>query len=311
MRKPISLGLRAMVCAVVLVAGGNSPTFAADLTASDGASANFTGISVVPRGQRAQIDPGIPAGYAQLKAAQVASFEAGQIPAKSLARVKTGSGSKTLLLQATISPMVSTCVGTYPCAAGFTSVFPSLHQMRMTYCVVAFSQTVASWDLSTSYRTMGGSQRAAQDAIYQALGSSTINIDKRALTWINQQFTRYGYGFSYVAEYPTSTADFMRMVRADVVLYVETNYVRVDLSSGRYGGFSTGGLHATGTTAYDDNNGIVTSFDPWSLRNNTNGICQSTYYDKNQTSGCVWTMTQANYFLAMDRSGAGTLPVWY
>lgn len=311
MRKPIGLGLRAMVCAVALVAGVASPTYAADPTLSDGASASFTGISVVPGGQSAQVDSGIPAGYAQLKASQVASFEAGRNPAKSLAGVKTGSGSKTLLLQATVSPMASTCVGTYPCAAGFTSWLPSLHQMRTIYCVVAFAQTVANWDLATGYKTMGtGSQLGGQDVIYQALGSNTINIDKRALTWINQQFANYGYGFRYVALYPTSTAAFMSLVRADVVLYVETNYVRVNLSYGRYGGFSSGGLHATGTTAYDDNNGLVTSWDPWSLRN-TDGTCQSTYYSSSQTSGCVWKMTQANYFLAMDRSGAGTLPVWF
>lgn len=102
----------------------------------------------------------------------------------------------------------------------------------------------------------------------------------------------------------------MNYVRSDIYSFVEMNYVRVNLSYGYYGGFSSGGLHATGSIGYNDSSGTVTSYDPWSLRGSSDA-CTSTSYSYSQTLGCSWTMPQTNYFLAMDRSGAGTNPVWW
>jgi hypothetical protein len=183
--------------------------------------------------------------------------------------------------------------------------------MRTYYCVVAFVQSVAAWDLSSSYTKMGtSSQRGGQDVIYAALGSNTVNIDVRGLSWINTQFSNHSYSFYYVARYPSSVSDFMSYVRYDIYLYYEMNYVRVNLSSGYYGGWTSGGLHATGSTGYNDTASTVTSYDPYALRN-SNGTCRNTSYSSSQTLGCTWTMPQTNYYYAMDTSGAGTLPVWY
>jgi hypothetical protein len=241
-----------------------------------------------------------------LKASQLAAVEAGQLSAAGLRATKTGSGSG-LVAQTQVTPLVAFC-GSYPCVWSFPN--PGLHQMRNYYCVVAFVQSVAKWDLSSSYLTMGtGSQLGGQDVIYQALGSNTVNIDVRGLSWINTQFNNHSYSFYYVAVKPTSTS-FMNYIRFDIYSYVEMNYVRVNLSSGSYGGWSSGGLHATGSTGYNDTAGTVTSYDPYALRN-SNGTCRNTSYSSSQTLGCTWTMLQNRYYYAMDQSGAGTLPVWF
>jgi hypothetical protein len=220
---------------------------------------------------------------------------------------KTGTGY-LVSAQLAVTPL-ATCVDGYPCSSGFQN--PGLHEMRNTYCVVAFVQSTATWDLSSSYLTMGtGSQKGGQDKIYAALGSNTINIDVRALSWMNSQFKSKSYSFMYIPQYPKTATAFMALIRADIAHYTEMSYVRVALSSGAYGGWKKGGLHATGSTGYDDSAGRVTSYDPFALTS-SNGTCSGTSYSSTQTKGCTWSMPQANYFVAMDRSGAGTLPVWW
>jgi hypothetical protein len=134
----------------------------------------------------------------------------------------------------------------------------------------------------------------------------------RGLAWINTQFSNHSYSFYYVARKPTSVSDFMSLVRIDIYLYVEMDFVRVNLSSGYYGDWRSGGFHATGSTGYNDTAGTVTSYDPYSLRS-SNGTCSSPSYGDptKQTLGCTWTMRQAYYYYAMDKSSGGGLPVWY
>jgi hypothetical protein len=301
-----SLSVRILLGTGLLIAGSASPVYAADPT--------FTGITAGPAGPVTQVDPAIPAGYAELKASQLAAVESGQLSVAGLRAKKTGSGAG-LVAQAHATPLTAICVNGYPCVWSFPD--PGLHQMRTYYCVVAFVQSVAKWDLDGSYITMGtGSQLGGQDVIYGALGSNTVNIDVRGLSWINTQFRNRSYGFSYVAVKPTSAYTFMNYVRADVYAFAEMNYVRVNLGSGSYGKWVSGGLHATGSTGYNDTAGTATSYDPYALRNG-DGTCaqpssgHNPSYSSSQTLGCTWTMPQANYFFAMDTSGAGTNPVWY
>ena len=305
MKKGNCFWLGFLLGTALLVATSASPVFAGDPT--------FTGITAAPSGQLTQVDPAIPAGYAQQKAAELAAIDSGQLSPAGLAATKTGSGSG-VAAQTQAAPLVATCVNGYPCVWYFTS--PGLHQMTTIYCVVAFVQSVGRWDLSSWYLDMGtGEQLLAQNQIYAALGSNTINIDTRALPWINTQFSNYSYRFRYDPINPTSEPTFMNYIRMDIYTFVEMNYVRVNLSSGDYGGWKSGGLHATGSTGYNDNTGLVTSYDPYSTRN-TDGTCKSTSYGGSGSGagpywGCTWTMLQTNYYLAMDTSGGSDYPLWY
>jgi hypothetical protein len=113
----------------------------------------------------------------------------------------------------------------------------------------------------------------------------------------------------------------MWYVRQDIWASVESNYVRVDLYSYNYGwhqGLNSDGthpLHATGTTAYNDTAGTVTSYDPFAYSPNASSpgsACTSAWYSNTADWGCVWTLSQNNYWLAMDKSGqASQAPVWW
>jgi hypothetical protein len=266
------------------------------------------------------VDTGIPAGYATLKASQFTSFVAGKPVQAIVHPTKRGSGVSDVGSGTLISPMTSTCVGTFPCVVSIVSYLPSQHELRQYYCVVAFIQTIAVWDFGTSYLTMGtGTQLGGQDVLYGQMhgGSNGLGVyDPWALSWINSKFSSIKYMFYYVPVSPSSTGSLMSYIRFDLAAYApdrESNYVRVDLENGGYGGFSGGGgvrLHSTGSAGYDDLNGTVTSYDPWSHRS-SNGMCDSTYWSSSQPAGCFWTMAPANYFQAMDRTGNGTSPVWY
>jgi hypothetical protein len=305
---------------ILLAVTLGSPVYAADPN-STGAYTG-TGVAVGSGGSAVSVPTGIPAGYAERKASQFAEFAAGRPASQPIVRpVKrgvgaTGSGTTT---PPGIQPAVSCPVGGYPCYFTIVTWFPSLHQMRTYYCVVAFVQTVAYWDLGSSFLTMGtGSQLGGQDWLYNnALygGDHGPGVwDPNALNWINSQFSSRGYGFYYLPVLPGDTPSFMSYVRFDMYYYhpdAETNYVRVALSSGEYGGWTSGGLHATGTEGYSDNTGTVLSYDPYDTRNSDGTCTQSISYSYSQTSGCYWNMPQSNYFYAMDTGSNGTLPLWY
>jgi hypothetical protein len=306
-------GMRALVCAVAVIgvlagpAAAKQPLASGDPTASGG-----TGVAVWP-GVAPTVATGIPAGYAELKASQVAALAAGKAPGHSVERGnKKGTGQASAIVNATLG---STCYGNYPCAYSIVGWFPAYHQMQPYYCVVAFVQSVAAWDISPYYQTMGtGSQLGAQNLIYSQMNGGRFGpgvYDPYALSWINARFSAAHYSFFYVPVWPTSTSAFMSYVRLDLATFVESNYVRVNLAYGQYGGYGSGGLHATGTLAYNDSAGTITSYDPFASRN-SDGSCGSTYYSYSQTKGCYWTMSQSRYYLAMDKgSGDGTSPVWY
>jgi hypothetical protein len=318
----VPLGCR-RVGAALLVAVVASCMSIASVAAADPNSAGSTSIytgtgeAVVPGGTAVSVDAGVPAGYAQLKASQFAAFVAGK-PLRIVSPTKLGSGAMTTSEGALVQPMSSTCVNGYPCVVSITSYLPTMHEMRTYYCVVAFIQTVAVWDINTSYRTMGtGSELGAQDVLYGQMngGSHGPGVwDPDAKNWINSKFSSTGYNFYYLPVFPVSTSYFMYYLRFDLYgLYPdqETNYVRVLLSNGGYGGWTSGGLHATGSAGYNDTTGTVTSYDPWSYHLSGSSSCYSTYWSSSQTDGCFWTMAQANYFQAMDTSGNGTYPVWF
>ncbi len=280
------------------------------------------------------MDIGVPAGYAQLKQAQLTAMAAGKLPVQSVVRAtKTGAGAAQSTTSA--GPMVATCNGTYPCVLSLP--FPGFHQKTQYYCLVAFVQSVAFWDLSNSYMTMAtGTIRGAQDKIYGTNLSNGIRAffpddaelghiganDYKALAWINGQFSSHsGYTFRYVAVKPIDVSSFMWYVRYDVDLYAEVNYVRVDLSTYAYrwgqsvDKHGNHPLHATAASGYDDNAGTVISYDPFAYGpNRVGGSCTSASYSNVADWGCVWTITQVNYFRAMDRSASlndATASVWY
>ncbi len=311
------------LCAVVLVAAvastvTTSSVAAADPNASGANIASYagTGVAVGPGGLT-NVGDGIPAGYAELKASQFASFVAGKTPAQVVVHpIKRGSGATDVGPRTDVHPM-SAC-GLYPCAVSITGYLPTKHEMRTYYCVVAFIQTVAVWDINTSYLTMGtGSELGGQDVLYGQMygGDHGLGVwDPHALSWMNSKFSSIGYGFYYVDVWPADSSDLMQYIRFDLAALVpdrETNYVRVYLSNGGYGGWQSGGFHATGSAGYDDLAGTVTSYDPWSYHVSGSSSCYSTYYSSSQLDGCFWTMPRANYFQAMDTSGNGTNPVWY
>jgi hypothetical protein len=314
------------ICAALLAAVvGSSLTIsgvaAADPTSLSGSTSTYTGtgVAVVPGGSATDVATGIPTGYAELKASQFAAFVAGKTPAQAIVPpTKRGSGAIDFGAGTLVNPMATTCVGGYPCVVSITAYLPSKHEMRTYYCVVAFIQTVAVWDINTSYLTMGtGSELGGQDVLYGQMngGSNGPGVwDPYALSWINSKFSSIGYGFYYLPVAPNSTYLLMNYIRFDLQHLVpdrETNYVRVYLSNGGYGGWQSGGFHATGSAGYNDTTGTVTSYDPWSYHLSGSSTCYSTYYSSSQPDGCFWTMPQANYFQAMDTSGNGTLPVWY
>jgi len=304
----VGRGMRAVVCALAVMGVLVGPA-AAKSPGSPGAPT--TGVAVPSGGKPATIATGVPAGYAALKASQLAAVAAGKSPAQAVVH-----GNKMGPNPMTVTPNLgSACVGSFPCAFSILNSFPNLHEMQPYFCVVAWVQSVAVWDLGSYYLTMGtGSQLGGQNVLYSQLNGGIYGLgvyDPYALSWINSKFSSAGYPFYYVAVKPSTIASFMYDVRFDLAWYYETNYVRVNLAYGYYGGFGSGGLHATGTLAYSDTAGTVTSYDPYSLRS-SDGSCANTSYSYSQTKGCSWTMSQTRYFLAMDTgSNDGTSPVWY
>ena len=199
----------------------------------------------------------------------------------------------------------------------------------MPSCVVAFVQSVAAWDLSSSYKYWGGasSVRGAQDNLYNGplKGGSTGSpgvVDTNALSWVNAQFSSHSYGFYYLGGWPSNSGGFMNLVRMDTYGYDEVNYVRVDLSSYNYAwgqGVDAKGrhpLHATGATGYNDPAGTVTSYDPFSYgsgeKSGPSSACSSAWFTMSYTWGCNWTLSQNNYYLAMDKGTSyPDEPMWY
>jgi hypothetical protein len=274
-----------------------------------------TGIAIPIGSGGPAVDDGVPAAYKQLKDAITAEIEAGTFTAQPVSRgIKIGIGAA--LSTGAVQPMYTTCVDGFPCSFDITSFFPGMHEQTTIYCVVAAVQSFAVFDLGTSYETMGtGSVIKAQDAIFAALHGNKSGVDDiYALPWINAQFSSHGYTFYYYAVKPTSTSTFMSFVREDLWGFLEANYVRVSLANGGYGKFTSGGLHATEATGYDDNAGTVTSYDPWSKRSSSsNAACTSTAYGSG-TWGCYWVMPQAKYYQAMDKEATGNgiqAPLWY
>ncbi len=290
-----------------------------DSVDGNGVTQGGTGVEIWVGSNPPNVDLGIPSGYAALKMSQFASFVAGK-PASVVIPTKKGSGAKDTVTRAVLAPMTATCRNGYPCVVSITPWLPTKHESRTIYCVVAFIQTIAIWDINTSYQTTTYSaQVARQDSLYSQLhgGSNGPGVyDPYALSWINNQFSVTGYPFYYLPILPASFSDFIDYLHYDLQgLYPdrESNYVRVNLANGGYGGFSSGGglrLHATGSAGYDDTAGTFTSYDPWSHRSSS-GMCDTTYWSSSQLPGCFWTMPQSNYFQAMDTSGNGTGPVWF
>lgn len=74
-------------------------------------------------------------------------------------------------------------------------------------------------------------------------------------------------------------------------------------------------LHATGTTGYNDTAVTVSSYDPLAAGpNKVGGVCTSSSYSSTADWACQWTLTQANYYLAIDRSTSisdATNPLWW
>lgn len=310
----------ASVLLAVLVSGVTaSSVMAFDPSAVTDGATNYPGQGLnvwTGGGTPPTVDPGLPAGYANTKASEFAAFVSGK-PLQVVHPTKKGSGAFMTNSGAIVTPL-SACQSGYPCAVSITSYLPTKHEMRTTYCVVAFIQTIAVWDISATYGTFGsgrygqGTQLGAQDQLAAEMGRQGT-WDPYALSWINGKYKSVGYGFYYVPITPYDVNQFMGLIRFDLHALLpdqESNYVRVNLSNGGYGQWTTGGLHATGSAGYDDNAGTVTSYDPWSHRSG-NAMCDSTYYSSTQTAGCFWTMSQGKYFQAMDTGSSGTLPLWY
>ncbi len=286
-----------------------------------------TGIAVGPTSQ--PVDLLISPADIKAKEDQLAAVKSGKGHAM-LQNRKLGGGAS--LAQDGLTPMAA-CADGYPCSSSVASWFPGLHQKTNYYCLVAFVQSIAYWDVNTSYKTYGtASIRAAQDKIYGTNLGNGIRAyypddlthkganDYKALAWINGKFATISYTFKYVHVMPTSTASMMGYIRMDIYDWMEANYVRVDLSTYKYkwGQPVSNGvhpLHATGTTGYNDTAVTVSSYDPLAAGpNKVGGVCTSSSYSSTADWACQWTLTQANYYLAIDRSTSisdATNPLWW
>lgn len=255
------------------------------------------------------------------KQSQLAAIEAG-VRVSIAPGKKTGAGANATQASQAMTA-AATCVGTYPCI--YAVPFAGFHQKTNYYCLVALVQSVAYQDLEYTYVYMGtGSVAGAQNKIYPLIGGSGTKgaIDSRALTWINQQFAAYSYGFHYLATLPANAAGFMNMVRWELNVPFEANHVRIDLTSYKYAwgqkanSDGTHPVHATAATGYNDSTGKVTSYDPFAYSAGEKGgpgsTCTSSSYSSTADWGCNWTILQGNYYLAMDKTGtSANYPMWY
>jgi len=128
--------------------------------------------------------------------------------------------------------------------------------------------------------TMGtGSVIKAQDAIFAALHGNKSGVDDHLRAPLDQCPVLESRG--NLLYYAVNNVDVdVHELRAGGPLGLPgSQYVRVSLANGGYGKFTSGGLHATEATGYDDNAGTVTSYDPWSKRSSSsNAACTSTAY---------------------------------
>lgn len=337
MRKPVGIdvfrlpGLRgrfiALCAAGILGCTSASSVLAADPASAVQSAASYSGTGIAVGNGGISTDLGIQAQYAQLKEAQLAALDAGTLSVSSLAPAKKmGAGATDL----PAAPLTSAAA---PMAI-VSQEFPGFHQKTNYYCLVAFVQSVAYWDLDDYFMEMGqGSILGAQNKIYGTnltngireyypdTGTKKGASDAKAIAWINKNFLSYGYGFSYVAISPTSTSDFMNAIRLDNGLWYEVNYIRIDLTTYKYAwgqaknSDGTHPLHATAATGYNDTAGTVTTFDPFSYSSaelsGPYSSCTSHSFNSTPNWGCVWTLTQGNYYSAVDRWDTDTKPMWY